>query len=117
MEIILIFIYVFLTLTGLVLMKKGGNPGKISVNKKNMNLSMSPISALGFVCYLCSFLLFTKIVVLFDLSYIMPIVTGVVQVITLIVANLFFKEKINKKAIIGATLVIIGIFVMNLNIR
>lgn len=116
MEIILIFIYVFLTLTGLVLMKKGGNPGKISVNKKDMNLSMSPISALGFVCYLCSFLLFTKIVVMFDLSYIMPIVTGVVQVMTLIVANLLFKEKIDKKAIIGASLVIIGIFVMNLNI-
>ncbi len=116
MQIILIIIYVVLTLTGLVLMKKGGNPGRVKVNKKDINLSMSPVSALGFVCYLCSFLLFTKIVVMFDLSYIMPIVTGIVQVMTLIVANLFFKEKIEKKAIIGASLVIIGIFVMNLKI-
>ncbi len=116
MQIILIIIYVVLTLTGLVLMKKGGNPGSVKVNKKDINLSMSPVSALGFVCYLCSFLLFTKIVVMFDLSYIMPIVTGIVQVMTLIVANLFFKEKIEKKAIIGASLVIIGIFVMNLKI-
>lgn len=114
MKIILICIYLVLTLSGLVLMKKGGNPGKVSISKKDINLSMSPVSALGFVCYLCSFLLFTKIVVMFDLSYIMPIVTGIVQVMTLIVANLFFKEKIDKKAIIGASLVILGIVVMNL---
>jgi multidrug transporter EmrE-like cation transporter len=116
MKILLIIIYVVLTLSGLVLMKKGGNPGKVSISKKDINLSMSPVSALGFVCYLCSFLLFTKIVVMFDLSYIMPIVTGVVQVMTLVVANIVFKEKIDKKAIIGASLVILGIVVMNLNI-
>ena len=110
----LVCIYLVLTLSGLVLMKKGGNPGKIKINKKEIDLSMSPVSALGFVCYLCSFLLFTKIVVMFDLSYIMPIVTGVVQIATLVIANMFFKEKINKISIIGASLIIIGIFVMNI---
>lgn len=117
LKIFLICIYLILTLSGLTFMKKGGNPGKINVNKKSIKLSMSPVSAFGFVCYLCSFLLFTKLVVMFDLSYIMPIVTGVVQIMTLIVANLFFKEKVSKKSIIGASLVIIGIFVMNIKIR
>ena len=114
MKYLMIIIYVILTLSGLVLMKKGGNPGKVSISKKDIKLSMSPVSALGFVCYLCSFLLFTKIVVMFDLSYIMPIVTGIIQVMTLVAANLLFKEKIDKKAIIGASLVILGIVVMNL---
>lgn len=113
LKIILLCIYFILTLSGLTLMKKGGNPGKFKINKQDINLSMSPISALGFLCYLCSFLLFTKIVVMFDLSYIMPIVTGVVQIATLFVANIFFKEKISKKAIIAACLIIIGIFIMN----
>lgn len=116
LKFVLVFIYIILTLSGLILMKKGGNPGKFNINKKDINLSMSPVSALGFVCYLCSFLLFTKIVVMFDLSYIMPIVTGIVQIVTLIVGNLIFKEKIDKKAIIGASLVIIGIFIMNIKI-
>lgn len=116
MKIILICIYVILTLSGLVLMKKGGNPGRIKKSKEDISVSMSPISGLGFVCYLCSFLLFTKIVVMFDLSYIMPIVTGIVQVMTLVIANIFFKEKIEKKSIIGASLVIIGIVIMNLKI-
>lgn len=113
LKIILLCIYFVLTLSGLVLMKKGGNPGTFKFDKKEIKSSMSFISALGFLCYLCSFLIFTKIVVLFDLSYIMPIVTGVVQIATLIVANIFFKEKFSKKAIIGAGLVIIGIFIMN----
>lgn len=114
MKIVLICIYLCLTLSGLVLMKKGGNPGSIKINKKDINLSMSPISALGFVCYLCSFLLFTKIVVMFDLSYIMPIVTGVIQILTLVLAKFVFKEKISKLSIIGASLVIVGILLMNL---
>lgn len=116
MKIILIFVYLLLTLSGLVLMKKGGNPGKIKISKVDINLSMSPVSALGFVCYLCSFLLFTKIVLMFDLSYIMPVVTGIVQVMTLIVANIFFKEKISKASIVGASMVIVGIVVMNLKL-
>ena len=113
MKIVLICIYLCLTLSGLILMKKGGNPGSIKINKKDINLSMSPISALGFVCYLCSFLLFTKIVVMFDLSYIMPIVTGVIQVLTLILARIIFKEKITKLSNVGASLVIVGILLMN----
>lgn len=114
LKIVLICIYLVLTLSGLVFMKKGGNPGRIKFGKEEINLSMSPISAAGFVCYLCSFLLFTKIVVMFDLSYIMPIVTGIVQIATLIIANIIFKEKFSKKAIIGASIIIIGIFVMNI---
>ena len=94
-------------------MKKGGIPGKIEINKKDISLSMSPVSALGFLCYLCSFLLFTKIVVMFDLSYIMPIVTGVIQVLTLVLSKIIFKEKISKLSIIGASLVIVGILIMN----
>lgn len=113
LKIVLICIYLCLTLSGLVFMKKGGNPGKLTINKKDISLSMSPVSAIGFLCYLCSFLLFTKIVVMFDLSYIMPVVTGIVQVMTLILANFLFKEKFSKNSIIGASLVIIGIFVMN----
>lgn len=114
MKYILVVIYLILTLSGLTLMKKGGNPGKIQINKKDLNLSMSVISAVGFLCYLGSFLLFTKIVIMFDLSYIMPIVTGIVQVLTLFVANRIFKEKIDTKAIIGASFIIIGVLVMNI---
>ena len=114
MKILLIAIYVVLTISGLVLMKKGGNPGTVSVQNGDITFGMNLISLAGFVCYICSFLLFTRIVVMFDLSYIMPICTGIVQVITLVASYFVFKEEISKQGIIGASLVIIGIIVMNL---
>lgn len=117
MKIILITIYTVLTISGLVLMKKGGNPGTVSVQNGDITLGMNLISLAGFICYICSFLLFTRIVVMFDLSYIMPICTGIVQVITLIASYFVFKEQISKQGIIGAALVIIGIVVMNLKTK
>ena len=113
MQILLIGIYLILTVSGLVLMKKGGNPGSLAFESGNMNFGISLISLAGFVCYLGSFLLFTRLVVMFDLSYIMPLSTGIVQVLTLIASKVIFNENISTQGIIGASLVIIGIIVMN----
>lgn len=113
MQIILIIIYLLLTVSGLVLMKMGNNPGSIAIKDGTATFGISLISFAGLVCYLCSFLLFTRIVVMFDLSYILPIVTGIVQILTLVASKVVFKENISIYGIIGASLVIIGIVVMN----
>ena len=114
MKLILVIIYLILTVAGLIFMKLGGNPGTIALDKGTITFGMSIISGIGFVCYLCSFLLFTRIVVMFDLSYIMPICTGIVQILTLVASYFVFKEEISKQGIIGAILVIIGIIIMNI---
>lgn len=113
MKFILVGIYLVLTLAGLILMKKGGNPGTLNINDGEINLGMSIVSMVGFLCYILSFFLFTRIVVMFDLSYIMPICTGIVQILTLVASYSIFKEEISKQGIIGASLVIIGIIIMN----
>lgn len=113
MKIVLILIYLVLTISGLVLMKLGNNPGTIAVKDGTATFGISLISLAGLFCYLCSFLLFTRIVVMFDLSYIMPIVTGIVQILTLIASKIVFKENISIYGIIGVSLVIIGIVMMN----
>lgn len=114
MKYILVPIYIILTISGLVFMKLGGNPGTISFRDGSFAFSMSTVSAIGFVCYICSFLLFTRIVVLFDLSFIYPLTTGIVQIVTLIASYFVFKEKISVTGLVGAILVIIGIIVMNI---
>ena len=116
-KIILLVIYMLLTLLGLILMKKGGNPGSFSVNNGDINFGINWISLIGFICYICSFLLFTRIVVMFDLSYIMPICTGIIQALILIASYIIFKEEISKQGVIGAVLVIIGVVIMNLKIN
>ncbi len=64
-----------------------------------------------------SFLLFTQLVTMFDLSYIVPITTGIVQVASLIAAVKIFKEDLSINGIIGIVMVISGIVLMNLKLQ
>ena len=114
MKIVLIGIYLFMTVAGLVLMKYGKNPGSIKIADGNISFGVSFISGIGLLCYIISFVLFTRIVIMFDLSYIYPITTGIVQILSLIASKIVFKENITVQALIGASLVIIGIIVMNM---
>lgn len=50
----------------------------------------------------------------FDLTYIMPIVTGISQILIIIAGLTIFKEHITKFGIIGIFLVIIGIVMLNI---
>jgi len=113
MKILLILIYLILTVSGLVFMKLGGNAGTLALKEGTITFGINWISAIGFICYICSFLLFTRIVIMYDLSYIMPIVTGVVQILTLASAFIIFKEKMSIQGIIGAVIIIAGIIIMN----
>ena len=106
MKFVLVVIY-------LIFMKLGGNSGSLVLNNGNINFTINWISGIGLICYLCSFILFTKIVIMFDLSYIMPIVTGIVQIATLVASKLVFKESISMNGLIGAIIIITGIVIMN----
>ncbi len=111
---ILVIFYIVLYIAGLVLLKFGGNTGSLEFENDSFIFSMNLISLIGFISYILSFLLFTNIIVKFDLSYIMPISSGLVQVITLISGFVIFNEQIKVKGIIGAIIVILGIIIMNL---
>lgn len=114
MKIILIIVYLMLTVSGLILMKIGGNTGSIAVENKTFTFGISIISAIGFICYIGSFLIFTKLVVMFNLSFIMPLTTGIVQILSLIASIVIFKEDYNWQVIVGVIMVVIGITLMNL---
>ena len=100
MKIIMIIIYLILTVSGLILMKIGGNTGTVTIKESSLNFGINLISALGFICYIGSFFIFTKLVLMFNLSYIMPICTGIVQIISLGASYMVFKEQITKQGII-----------------
>lgn len=114
MKIVLIIMYLILTVSGLVLMKLGGNSGTISVANKELTFGISLVSGLGFLCYIISFLIYTKIIMMFDLSYIVPITTGIAQILTLVASYIVFKDEISIQSVSGAAIIIIGILIMNL---
>lgn len=114
MQYLLLVLYLIFTTSGLVLMKLGNNAGTIAIDSGTLNFTINLISMLGLIFYIVSFLLFTKIVTTYDLSFILPILTGITQIISLIAALLIFKEQVTVHGFIGIAMVIIGIIVMNI---
>ena len=62
MKIILVIVYLILTTLGVVLMKKGGNPGSLALEESTLKFGISIVSAIGLLCYICSFLLYKETV-------------------------------------------------------
>lgn len=115
MQILLIAIYLLLSTGGLVLIKKGADTVALSLSDNIFKCSISFISILGLICYIGSFLLFTFVLVKkFDLTYIMPIVTGISQIIVILAGIFIFKEHLSNYGIIGIILVILGVILMNI---
>jgi len=114
MNIVMLAIYFILTVSGVILMKVGAtNPLTISF-KDGFNFSVGWVSFLGYTIYIISFFLWTRIVLKFDLSYIVPICTGIVQVLTMTAAVFILKEQFKPMSLIGVALIIIGIVFLNI---
>lgn len=116
MKYLLTIVYIFFTTSGITFMKLGGDSLKLGL-KDGFSLSMGWKTFVGFCFYLISFLLWQKMIVKYDLSIMVPIVTGIVQLIILIIGYVVFKEQFNVLTLIGAGLIIAGIVVMAIATR
>lgn len=115
MKIIFMAIYLVISATGLILFKLGasGNAA-ISFSQGLINIKVSFMSLTGLVCYVCSFIMYLILVSKYNLSYIVPVSTGIMQVIMLIAAALIFKESITALHIVGVITILVGVFLINL---
>lgn len=108
MKILLTVLYLLFTTGGLTLMKIGGDSLSFGL-KSGLSFKIGYITLFGFLCYFVSFLLWQKLLVTFDLSYIVPITTGIVQIIVLLLGLLVFKESVSITGIIGVIFIIVGV--------
>ncbi len=113
MKYIFILIYIIFTTLGLVFFKIGGtNPLSISFNN-GLGIKIGYVSLLGFLFYICSFLLWQRLLIIYDLSYIVPITTGIIQCIVLLLGVFLFKENINAFNVFGVVFIIIGLILLS----
>ena len=68
----------------------------------------------GFCLYLISFLLWQRMLIKYDLSIMVPIVTGLVQIIVLVIGHFVFKENLSIISAIGAIMIVAGIVIMTI---
>ncbi len=113
MKYLLTIIYILLTTGGLFCLKAGGNTLSLTL-KDGINFRIGFVTTFGFLLYIGSFLLWQKLLATYDLSYIVPLTTGIVQVVVLLVSYFFFKESISLVNLIGIIFVIIGVIFISI---
>lgn len=111
-----VILYILFTTGGITLMKLGGDSLKLAV-KGGLSFAVGWQTFFGLCCYLVSFLLWQRLVVKYDISIIVPIVNGVVQVIVLLIGHFVFKESLSLMSSVGALLIIVGIVLMGFGSR
>lgn len=109
--------YILFTVLGLFLMKLSGEPIKLGINEGLFIFNITLKMALALLFYGASFFLWTGIVTKNDLSYIVPFSSAIVNVISVVIGILIFQESINIYKIIGVMLAILGVVLMNYNIK
>lgn len=106
--------YIFFTISGLILMKLGGNHMNIAFKEGIFNINLGIKIIIAFIMYAISFLLWTNIIANNDLGYIVPVTSAIINIITLIVGIYIFSENISMYKIIGMILATLGVLLMNI---
>ena len=114
LRILLVCIYMFLSVSGIVLIRAGSGRTALSLTGGLFLMKLDLLTLGGMCCYIVSFLMFMYILSLYKLSYIVPITTGIVQVLILLAAVFLFREKVSPINLAGVLVVIAGIVLMNI---
>ncbi len=105
--------YVVFAVSGSTLLKLGStNTVKTLFVVPFINLNVSLITFIGFIFYGLSFIFYMILLSKFDLSFISPLTVGLVYVLLMITAFVFFNESITLFKLLGSSLILIGILLM-----
>lgn len=115
MQIFTIIIYALISVTGLTLVKLGScNPLSISVGTSGFSFGVGWMTLLGLLLYIVSFLIYMTLVARNSLTYLMPVATAIVYILTMLVSLIVLKEQITVSQWIGSGLILAGVILMNL---
>lgn len=108
-----LILYIIFSVSGSTLIKFGSSQNVkaiFTIPFIDMNISLTTF--VGFTAYGLSFIFYTILLGKFDLSFISPLTVGIVYVLLMITAFIFFKESITITKILGSTMILAGIILM-----
>lgn len=115
MQILTIILYAIISVAGLTLVKLGSNnPLAFSIGTSGCFVSVGWMTLLGLVLYIASFLIYMTLVAQNNLTYVTPIASAVVYILTMIVSIVVLKEQMTVMQWTGWSLILVGAFLMNL---
>lgn len=105
--------YIVLSSLGIILFKLGSSAPFINVLNKSLEINVSFVSLIGLFCYLGSFVLWMMIISKSEVHIVVPLGLGLTNILILFGSYFILGESLSVQSIIGATLVILGIMIMN----
>ena len=118
MDYVIFAVYVIFSATGALLIKAGAdNPLSLTLTGGRIGVHAGWVTLVGLSFYFVSFLLWTKVLTTNDVTWIVPMATGIVQVLLLTGAIVLFHEPVNAMRLIGAAIVVCGLVVMNIKVK
>lgn len=103
-------LYLLLTLTGMTLIKMGGQ--SLSHGIRISRFSISLMTLVGISLYGLSFLLYTFLISRMQISIVMPLLSAIHSCALVMVGVMIFHEVLNLGQMVGIAIVIVGVFVM-----
>ncbi len=111
MKYILCLVYLICSLSGLAFMKLGSmEDKKVLFHILHMKFTVQSIS--GYCLYIASFLIYTVLITKFELSRLVPVLGGIVNIFVFIMGIVLFHEKFTAGAWIGCICIVTGIVLM-----
>lgn len=115
MQIFTIIIYAIISVSGLTLVKLGSsNPLSFSVGQAGFTIGAGWMTLLGLMLYVISFLIYMTLVAKNNLTYLTPVSSAVVYILTMIVSLAILKERITPMQWVGWSLILVGVVFMNI---
>ena len=112
-NILFMVFYVIFNVFGIILFKINADSFKIlMINKGTLGLHISFTSLIGMFCYICSFFIYLFLISKNSLSFIVPIMTGIVYVSVLTASMFILKEKITIISLIGSIIILLGVMLV-----
>ncbi len=112
---IILALYIFTTVLGLIILKLGTKTGlPISFIGNKLHANLNPHTVLGLFLYSVSFILYVYLISKNDLGYILPLAASFVYILIFIASAIIFKEVYTATKVLGIILIISGLVFLNL---
>lgn len=113
MNWIYLVLYILFSVSGSTLLKFGSSSVVKSLfTLPIVNMNISVYTFFGFILYGLSFLFYTILLSKFDLSFISPLTVGLVYVLLMVTAFVFFREQITVYKIVGSSMILLGVLMI-----
>lgn len=110
-----LLLYVFLSATGLTMIKIGSSKGStLLLDSAGFDLKLSWILVLGLCIYVISFLMSIMVMKRMNLTIFYPVSAGLIYIIVSLAGFLILKEAFTIQQLIGMAIILAGIVVMNI---